>query len=141
MFNALHHHSTLHRLRHLRLGVAVWLLICMSAALASPLLSPARYEVVCGASGKAHLVTHGEGKQAKDRQKSLHDMACALLCAASSPAPTARDAPALVLISQLLMSRASTPVHAVPATAAPPPARAPPLQVSLFFQQSSERSI
>ena len=134
------HHSTFRRLHQLRLGIVVWLILGMTAAFASPFLRPARYEVVCGASGKAHLVTHDDNSFGKSRPKNFHDMDCAL-CAATSLPRLALDTPSLQPIDGLLNFALPTLVQAVPPTAAPPPARAPPFNVSLFFQQSSERSI
>ena len=133
--------TTTLRTQRMRFAVVLWLILGMSAAFASPFLRPARYEVVCGASGKAHLVTHDDGSfGSKSRPKNFHDMDCAL-CAATSLPRLALDAPSLQPIDGLLNFALPTLVQAVPPTAAPPPARAPPFNVSLFFQQSSERSI
>ncbi|MBF5007049.1 hypothetical protein [Diaphorobacter caeni] len=135
------HHTILQSLRQWRLGVVVWLMLGMSAAFASPLLNPSRLEVVCGTHGKAKLVVHDDSTfGSKARPANVHSMDCTL-CAAHPMAPGSIaepiDFPALdfhALVTQ-------PPVPAIAPTAAPPPARAPPSRVSLFFQQSSERSI
>lgn len=130
----------MHRFRGMRVAVALWLLLCMGAAFASPLLRPARYEVICGASGKAHLVRHDANDFGEHRPSSFHAMDCTLCVGTHAAPPAALAWPAIAAPAHdRLRPHAATHAHATNAT--PPPARAPPCHVSLFFQQSSERSI
>ncbi|QIL78827.1 hypothetical protein G7047_01935 [Diaphorobacter sp. HDW4A] len=135
------HHTILQSLRRWRVGVVVWLMLGMGAAFASPLLNPSRLEVVCGTHGKAKLVVHDDnGVGSKARPASVHGMDCTL-CAAHSMTPGSIDKPVEFPVKNFNASVTPQLVFPIAPTAAPPPARAPPSRVSLFFQQSSERPI
>ena len=124
----------------MRFAMALWLIFCMGATFASPLLRPARFEVVCGTHGKARLIAHDELDFGKARPKNFHHMDCTL-CVATAAVPSMESTPVVEQAYEFQTPCSTAPVYAVAANATPPPVRAPPIHVFQFFQPSSERSI
>jgi hypothetical protein len=114
------------RLRRLDLArlVLAWFVLSIGVAVASPVVHPRSMELVCSAAGSIKLVVHADdGVQ----EAGAAHLDCALCLPGGAPPPLAL-APAMP--SLLPLGRALQPVEAAriaAATAAPPPARAPPV--------------
>lgn len=133
-------HTTFQRMRRMRLGVVVWLMFCMTAAFASPLVQPMRYEVICGAHGKAQLITHDAspfGSDSKARAKSAHAIDC-VLCAIHLLAPPPAHAPQVMHKGALREQHMPDSSSVVTSSTTSPPARGPPSYVH-FSVNSPQR--
>jgi len=121
----------LQRLRRFDLArlVLAWFVLSIGVAVASPVVQPQSLELVCSAAGSIKLVVHADDGV---HDAGLHDagaghLDCALCLPGGAPPPLAL-APALP--APLPLGRALQPVEAAriaAATAAPPPARGPPV--------------
>jgi hypothetical protein len=102
--------------------VLAWFALSLGAALASPLVKPVGVELVCSGAGALKLLvqdSHGH------HSPGTHTLDCPL-CAVNAPPPVAHAVASPPLAAQqAVRSVASSRVAAQ--TAAPPPARGPPL--------------
>jgi hypothetical protein len=103
--------------------VLAWFALSLGVAIASPIVNPQAMELVCSASGAVKVVVHtDDGAQGLG---SMH-MDCPLCMLAGAPPPLPVVA-AIVLPLPLGRAVQSIPAARIAAaTAAPPPARAPP---------------
>ena len=117
----------------LRWWVAAWFLLSVGVAVASPIVQPRAMELVCSASGAAKIVIQSsDGGAASDTQ----DMDCSLcLLENAPPKPVSVGLPALPFIAVAPQPLACDPLPA--STAAPPPARAPPVSKCLNQERST----
>lgn len=102
--------------------VLVWFALAIGVAIASPLVKPQAMELVCSGAGDIKLVKTGDG----DRDIANHALDCPLCATPSAPPPLARQTaePA----QPLAHVRHSIPAaHIAARTAAPLPARGPPV--------------
>jgi hypothetical protein len=117
--------SILHTLRHahqLAKLVLVWFVLSMGVAIASPLVQPQSFELICSGTGAMKLLVKSDDGTAAQASHGLH---CAMCVQASAPPPvlrlTAEPPGPLAYATQAL------PAAIIAAqTAAPPPARGPP---------------
>lgn len=114
------------QLPHLRRPcVCRWLLGCLlmswCLAYATPLLHPTALELVCSSGGSLRLVDLSTGEEASS---SMPD--CALCLTGGAPLPDVAGLPELIPPGPPTLGRAPRFTLAI-ATAAPPPARGPPV--------------
>lgn len=112
-----------HRLRRLCSLVLLWFVASLGVAMASPVVHPRAMELVCSAAGAVKVIVHtDEGTQ----DMGMGHMDCPLCMLAGAPPPT----PVLPMPSILPLALAVQPIPAAriaAATAAPLPARGPPV--------------
>lgn len=111
--------------RALARWVLMWFALSLGAAIASPMVQPHAMELVCSSAGAVKLVVKSDG--GAGQKVVAHTLECPLCMAlntppAPQPAGVAEPAPSL---SHVLRNRLGTQVAA--RTAAPPPARGPPI--------------
>lgn len=106
----------------LRVWVLAWFVMSLGVAVASPFVQPKTIEIVCAGAGATQVVVTTESGPV---QQNAHSLDCPL-CLLSGALPAARFslAPAFSPVSYTSAILLISP--AVAATAAPPPARAPP---------------
>jgi hypothetical protein len=116
----------MHRLRHasfLARCVLAWFVLALGAAIASPIVQPQAMELICTGSGAMKvLVKTADGAP----EASTHTLDCPLCATVGTPPPAARA----VAEPHQPLAHALRPVaaaHITWFTAAPPPARGPPL--------------
>lgn len=105
-----------------RLWILAWFLISLGVATAAPMVQPRTLEVVCSTAGSLKVLVH-----TPDGTEPLGATAldCPLCLVGGAPPYTAMALSSLPPASDAAPLFHSQP-HAVAATAAPPPARAPP---------------
>lgn len=125
--------KTLRSMARLRWWVAAWFLLSLGVAVASPIVQPRAMELVCSASGAAKIITQSpDGGVASDTQH----MDCSLcLLESAPPEPLTVGLPVLPSIAVAPRPLACDPLPA--STAAPPPARAPPVSKCLNQERST----
>jgi hypothetical protein len=102
--------------------VLAWFALSLGVAIASPLVKPAGIEVICSGGGAIKLLVKGDGGTAP----ATHTLDCPLCASIAAPPPV----PRIEFASLPVLGHA---VQAIPAariaalTAAPLPARGPPL--------------
>jgi hypothetical protein len=99
-----------------------WFLLSLGAAIASPVVHPQAFELICSGTGTAKVVVQTDDGA---REMGAAHLDCPLCLPAGAPPPL----PAVALPPVLPLARAVQAVPAaVPGAAAalPPPARAPP---------------
>ena len=101
----------------------VWFVLAMGVAMASPLIKPEAMALVCSGSGAMKLVVgHEDGSV----QVGTHTLDCALCVTVGAPPPVV--AAVVAAPSLLAWATQSIPAARISAlTAAPLPARGPPL--------------
>lgn len=112
--------------RQLARLLLAWFALSLGVAIASPLLNPHGLQMVCTGKNAMKLVTYGEDGKAKDHRHA-HSLDCPLCAAVGAPPPVAvvlPEPPHQPLAHALTPLRAA---HLVSLTAAPLPARGPPL--------------
>src|SRR3989344_4717863 len=132
----------------LRLWVLAWFVASMGVAIASPLVNPQSFEVICSGTGAIKLVVQADDGAV---EMGAMGMACPLCATPSAPPPT----PVAAVLPPHPLAHALQPVEAAPtaaATAAPPaPPRPPspppaglaplsPQDKSVFMSRSSPSS-
>ena len=118
--------KTLRSTTRLRWCVLAWLAFCLGAAVASPLFKPKAMDLVCSSAGGVKLVVNTDEGTVKHSAMGVDCPLC-LLEATPPERPNTR------LSTLLPLARQPLPLSCVPAvvaTAAPPPARAPPFSLS-----------
>lgn len=109
-----------------RSWVLAWFALSLGAAVASPLVQPRAWELVCSSAGTTALVAHDTRGDAALETPSIQGMDCPLCLLGHAPPLPSPVGVALVAASHHLP--AATPgVWVAVWTAIPPPARAPPL--------------
>ncbi|VTU17892.1 DUF2946 family protein [Variovorax sp. PBL-E5] len=112
------------RLRRLCSFVLLWFVASLGVAMASPVVHPRAMELVCSAAGAVKVIVHtDDGAQ----DMGMGHMDCPLCMLAGAPPPTT---PAVSMPSILPLAHAVQPIPAAriaAATAAPLPARGPPV--------------
>jgi hypothetical protein len=110
--------------RHLARLVLVWFALSLGVAVASPLVNPQSFELLCSGSGTMKLlVKAGDGSPAPAK----HGLDCPLCASVGAPPPMASaTAPWAPPLGHVLQSIPSARIAAL--TAAPPPGRGPPLR-------------
>lgn len=116
----------MHRLRSARILarlVLAWFALSLGVAVASPVVNPKAMQLVCSASGVVKLLVAGDdGLQ----EATPHALDCPLCSPSGSPPPAVRTTaePAQPLSHAL---RPQPAAYLAWRTAAPPPARGPPV--------------
>ncbi|XAH24240.1 DUF2946 family protein [Xylophilus sp. GW821-FHT01B05] len=118
----------MHRLRTsavLARLVLVWFLLAVGAAVASPLMQPQSLELICSGVGQLKLlVKHADGSSNSAQQG--HTLDCPLCASVGAPPPVL--AQAATVPHPLAYALQPVPAaHIAARTAAPLPARGPPL--------------
>ena len=116
--------QTLRQAHLLARFVLVWFALSIGVAIASPLVKPQAMELICSGSGVMKVLVKTED----GTQKSVNVTLDCPLCATSSapPPPAARlSAEPLQPLAHVLQSIPAA--HIASLTAAPPPARGPPI--------------
>ena len=105
-----------------RLWILAWFLISLGVATAAPMVQPRTLEVVCSTAGSLKVLVH-----TPDGTEPLGAtvLDCPLCLVGGAPPYTPMALPSVHSASNATPLFHSMP-HAVAATAAPPPARAPP---------------
>ena len=108
--------------RHLARLVLVWFALSLGVAVASPLVNPQSFELLCSGSGTMKLlVKSSDGTPAP----SGHALDCPLCASVGAPPPVFSAAlPCAQPLGHVLQSIPAAHIAAL--TAAPPPARGPP---------------
>ena len=102
--------------------VAVWFVLSMAAAIASPLVKPQAMELICSGSGAVKLLIKSDDGST---QVASHTLDCPLCASLSAPPPVARlTAEPVQPLSNVLQTIPAA--HIASLTAVPPPARGPP---------------
>jgi hypothetical protein len=109
--------------RFLHLTVLLWFAMTLGAAIASPIIKPALFDVICSGSGVVKIIVHDQDSSAGDGDRMVMD--CPLCFAPVGLMPT----PVLVAqtsdpLAYVLKSIPAARLAA--ATLAPLPARGPP---------------
>jgi hypothetical protein len=118
--------KTLRSTIRLRWYVLAWLAFCLGVAVASPLVQPKAMNLVCSSASGIKLVVSTDEGSVKLGSMGVDCPLC-LLEATPPELPNTR------LSTLLPLARQPLPLSCVPvvvATAAPPPARAPPFFLS-----------
>ena len=106
----------------LRLWVLAWFMASLGVAVASPLVHPQSFEVICSGSGIIQLLVQTDDGPV---EMGAMGMDCPLCATLSAPPPV----PVAALLPPHPLAHALQPVEAAriaAATAAPLPARGPP---------------
>ena len=106
----------------LRLWVLAWFVASMGVAIASPLVNPQSFEVICSGTGAIKLLVQTDDGTV---EMGAMGMDCPLCATPSAPPPT----PVASVLPPHPLAHALQPVEAAriaAATAAPLPARGPP---------------
>ncbi|MFY3385473.1 DUF2946 family protein [Paracidovorax sp. MALMAid1276] len=106
----------------LRLWVLAWFVVSMGVAIASPLVNPQSFEVICSGTGAIKLLVQTDEGTV---EMGAMGMDCPLCATPGAPPP----APAAAVLPPHPLAHALQPVEAAriaAATAAPLPARGPP---------------
>lgn len=108
----------------LRLWVLAWFVASMVVAIASPLVNPQSFEVICSGTGAIKLLVQTDDGTV---EMGAMGMDCPLCATPSAPPPT----PVAAVLPPHPLAHALQPVEVAriaAATAAPLPARGPPLR-------------
>ncbi|MCE9657122.1 MAG: hypothetical protein K8R60_01075 [Burkholderiales bacterium] len=105
--------------------VLAWFALYLGVAVASPVITPGRYDVICSAEGMFRLVASDDGGGSAQAGASLHCPLCTPVAAPPPPAPALDALPASLPLAYALRSIPAARLAAL--TAAPLPARGPPL--------------
>ena len=100
-----------------------WFALYLGAAVASPLLTPGAYAVVCSADGIVRLAQPDDAGAPGEARATLQCPLCVPASAPPPPAPDLTTTPSQPLAHVLRAAPAASPAAC---TAAPPPARGPP---------------
>jgi len=115
--------QTLRQARFLARLVLVWFALALGVAIASPIVKPQAIELVCASGGAMKLIVKSDdGSQTP----SSHTLDCPLCMSSSAPPPALN----LLLVQAQPLAHALRPLpaaHIAGHTAAPPPARGPPV--------------
>jgi hypothetical protein len=115
--------QALRRARFLARLVLAWFALSLGVAIAAPLVKPAGIEVICSGGGTIKLLVKGEPDGGKP---TSHKLECPLCASIAAPPPVVRTDLAFVPV----LGHAVQPIPAAriaAVTAAPLPARGPPL--------------
>lgn len=104
----------------------LWFVLTLGSAIASPLVAPKSMELVCSGTGAIQMVLKN-GDESAALGYEAHSLDCSLCVNLGAPPPLlSLDSPAPVALAHALQSIPSARIAA--ATAAPLPARGPPVQ-------------
>jgi hypothetical protein len=116
--------QSLRAARHLTRLVLVWFALSLGIAVAAPLVNPLSAQMVCSGAGGMKLVAPDGGEVAAG-----HTLQCPLCAPVGAPPPAAMPAvQATQPASSIAQPALRTPVAAL---AFQPPARGPPLELSI----------
>ncbi len=115
--------QTLRSIRWLARLVLAWFVVSMGVAVASPLVNPQAMELICSGSGAIKLLVKTDDGA---KEMSSHTLDCPL-CAHVGAPPPALQAPLPVVYPLAHALRAIPAAHIAARTAAPLPARGPPV--------------
>lgn len=111
------------RLRRIASLVLAWFALYLGAAVASPLLRPGAYLLVCSADGLVRLVQADDAGNVGNAHATLD---CPLCLPAAAPPPPAAALAEPLLSAHACIALPGTTFRAAVSDAAPPPARGPP---------------
>jgi len=117
--------SALRRLRLLACFMLAWFALSVGAAIAAPFVNPQAMELICSSAGDVKFIVLGDDGTAEQRGPMLDCPLCVHLGGAAPPPEPLR----LVQVSQPLAHalRPLVAAHIAARTAAPLPARGPPI--------------
>lgn len=113
---------TLNHLRRLRSVIAAWVLLAMGVAMASPLVQPRAFELICSGAGAYLLAAQSDDGGTGSHNKDLN---CGLCLMGAAPPPSALDALPKLHAPRIQLAHFHLG-HKPDSSAALPPARAPP---------------
>ncbi|MDP2768640.1 MAG: hypothetical protein Q8O81_02275 [Giesbergeria sp.] len=114
--------KTLRSMTRLRWWLLAWFALYLGAAVASPIIQPQVTEMVCTSTGAVKLFVHSDGGTV---ELGAVGMDCPM-CLLGATVPVTTHVALPVLLPQADIPALPARVFTVIATAAPPPARAPP---------------
>jgi hypothetical protein len=118
--------QALRRARFLARLVLAWFALSVGVAIASPLIHPAEFEVVCTGQHAMKLVVKGAGSETPQS----HSTECQLCAAAAAPPPVAPlHTPFTAPLAYALQPIPAA--HIASVLAAPLPARGPPASLAV----------
>lgn len=117
--------QTLRRLRALACFMLAWFALSIAAATASPLVAPQSVQLICSGAGEVKLLVLTEDGAQEQRSQLLDCPLCVHLGGAAPPPEPPRLLPALQPLAHALRPIAAA--HIAARTAAPLPARGPPV--------------
>jgi hypothetical protein len=118
--------QSLRTARRLTGWVLLGFVLSLSAAMASPIVNPQSTELICTGSGAMKLIVIGQDAQDGDAQAQSAGMDCPLCVTPAAPPSQACPAsPSQQALAHVLQPIAAAHIAAL--TAAPLPARGPPL--------------
>ena len=114
--------QALRQARFLARCVLAWFVVSVGIAIASPMVQPQSYQLVCSAVGEVKLLAaNGEGQATP----AAHALDCVLCLTLGAPPPQGARAKVAPPLPMAAIAFASAPPHTL-RIAAPPPARGPP---------------
>lgn len=116
---------SLHRLRLLACFMLAWFALSVGVATASPFVHPQTMELICSAAGDVKLRLLSDDGAQEQRGQTLDCPLCVHLGGAAPPPPAGLRLPALQPLAHALHPIALA--HIAARTAAPLPARGPPV--------------
>ena len=115
----------LRRLRALACFMLAWFALSIAAATASPFVNPQSVQLICSGAGEVKLLVLGEDGAQEQRSQLLDCPLCVHLGGAAPPPEPLHLLPAPQPLAHALQPLAAA--HIAARTAAPLPARGPPL--------------
>jgi hypothetical protein len=106
--------------------VLAWFVLSLGAAIASPLVAPKSFELICSGSGGSKLIVKDEQGQPTAAHLTLD---CPMCFAAGGPPPAVVVLPAAAPLAHAVQPVPAARIAAL--TAAPLPARGPPAPLSI----------
>lgn len=117
--------SALRHFRSLACFMLAWFAMAIGVATASPFVHPQAMEMVCSAAGDVKLIVLSDDGTQEQRGHTLDCPLCVHLGGAAPPPPAGLRLPALQPLAHAL--HPITLAHIAARTAAPLPARGPPV--------------
>ncbi|MFE8645363.1 DUF2946 family protein [Sphingomonas sp. NCPPB 2930] len=115
--------QALRRTRHLTRLVLVWFALYVGAAIASALLAPQHFEMICSGSGMVKLMVKADNGEPS---ANVAAMKCPLCAPGGAPPPPAVSTWVRTAQPLAYAARSIPAAHIAALTAAPLPARGPP---------------
>jgi hypothetical protein len=115
--------QTLRQARFLARLVLAWFLLSLGVAIASPLLKPVNFEVVCASTGTGAMKLVAKGETGEQPGPTVFD--CPMCAGPSAPPPQSHAAHSFAVpLAHVLQAIPAARIAAL--TTAPLPARGPP---------------
>lgn len=115
--------QALRTFRFLHLTVLLWFAMTLGAAIATPIIKPALFDVICSGAGAVKIVVHDQDSSAGDTDRMVMDCPLCFAPVGLMPTPTMvtrTSDPLAYVLKSIPAARLAA------ATLAPLPARGPP---------------